>query len=51
MSFYLKCGGEKNMQEYFEKWDASTFAFPTAGTGDLIGHTHWGATETSPAKG
>lgn len=27
------------MQNYFEKWDASTFAFPTAGTGDLIGHT------------
>lgn len=29
-------GGKKHMQKYFEKWDASPFAFPTAGTGDLI---------------
>lgn len=39
MSFYLKYGGKNHMQKYFEKWDASTFAFPTAGRGDLIGLT------------
>lgn len=33
--------GGKHMQKYFEKWDASTFAFPTAGTGDLIGLSSW----------
>lgn len=27
------------MQKYFEKWDASTFAFPTAEAGDLTGLT------------
>lgn len=27
------------MQKYFEKWEASFFAFPTAGTEDLIGLT------------
>lgn len=31
--------GEKDMQKYFEKWDASTFSFPTAGTEDLKGLT------------
>lgn len=40
------------MRKYFEKWDGSTFAFLTAGTGDSIDHpAHRGATETSSAKG
>lgn len=32
--------GEKtHVQKHFEKWDVSTFAFLTAGTGDSIGLT------------